>query len=925
MATFEERLQKLREKQRLGPTDKFEERLKRIRGELPESEAISPILIERVARATGETQAQAKQRLIQVRATATRPEDQQESRISAFSKQIVRGIATPVVKSFLAPGQAIVSLATGDTPIDLRLPFLGDVTPPTTIRGGIGVALQTGTLGIGGGVLGTSRGLLKTAATEAVIGSAFGLGAGLEEEKRGKELILPTVLGAAFGAIAPPIAKGFTKLAIPAAQKVSREIGQKVLVPVKKSFLQLFNTTPIKAVSSVAARLKGLGEPGVKILAGFEKIDKEKLLRTGTALDNLDERGFAKLNKNESVQLLDAFEGRFVRSDLPENLKPIYDVFDNLRTEIEKEAEQLVKVRTRLSKEELKKLINVVKGKTKKEKLSSKLKAAFDELSDFEKENLELFGKRSIELPFKGRENFFPHFISSPEKLKPGKIRINKLREDVIDNAVRLGKFETRDDAIKVLDAYLEFAELEGRGGKFWIDYLVTSGQAKTREQARGLALRVFKLSRFKKFGNLEQARLLDFPFYDPDVRRAIPKYLLGSFERLETIKIFGRKAEELDKLLGKVKGIRTQQEAKFIIKSITDAIDRSPQVEQFSLFLRTLQIPKLAFAQIINVGQPVVNGVLKADFPSVAFGLSRAFQGLIPITIKGKKIAPIEFREGARFAKKAGVTLDALIREALEKAGAEGSFASNFLKLTGFSASEKFNRIVSANTGMRWLERTFNKLEKDPTNKILRDRIKELGLEPEQLLEKGIFERDLLTAGQKFTNITQFRGRAIDLPLFVKSPEGKILFQFKTFSFSQGKLLKDTFKQDIENRNYSRLLRNVVVLSTVFPLTGEVLQDIRSLLTGSKRPTKFLDRYIDSFMSAGGLGIAADLWRAAEFRGLAESLAGPTVSSATKGVESIVASIKKGEVTNSTIKWLMDQFGVLRPLKNVIFPPRQR
>ena len=366
-----------------------------------------------------------------------------------------------------------------------------------------------------------------------------------------------------------------------------------------------------------------------------------------------------------------------------------------------------------------------------------------------------------------------------------------------------------------------------------------------------------------------------------------------------------------MNTLIGKIgrgQGEQAGKEAAQIVKRLTNAIDSSKQSEKFSLLLRTLQIPKLAFAQTINIGQPIVNGILKADAPSVAFGLSRAFTQV-----------------GRKFALRTGATLDATIRETLNKAGAEGTFAAKFLKLTGFSASEKFNRIVSANTGMRWLQKNFIKLKKNPNSPVLRARIEELGLDASKLLREGVSEKDLLTAGQKFTNVTQFRGRGIDLPAFVQSPEGKVFFQFKTFAFSQSRLLKDTIKRDIQNRNFTGIMRTLLVLGTVFPITGEVLQDIRSLVTRSKRPTDALDRYVDDIVSAGGLGIATDLWRAAEFNSLVETAFGPTVSTVGKGVETAVAAINKGEVTDQSIKFLMDKFGILRPLKNIIFPPKER
>ena len=48
--------------------------------------------------------------------------------------------------------------------------------------------------------------------------------------------------------------------------------------------------------------------------------------------------------------------------------------------------------------------------------------------------------------------------------------------------------------------------------------------------------------------------------------------------------------------------------------------------------------------------------------------------------------------------------------------------------------------------------------------------------------------------------------------------------------------------------------------------MVGEVTSDIRSLITGSKRPTKALDRYLSNIANAGTFGLALDLWESAKF-----------------------------------------------------------
>lgn len=856
MATFDERLKKLRSKK--NTSSDFDERLKKLRAKQSGSSDFD----ERLKRLREGGPAP-------IRVTA--PEEPEEE---GFFESVAKGIVRPAVKSFLAPGIFINSLISGREPEEkLTIPLLGDVTPPKTAREALGTFGETALLGVGGGVgvsglkqAGKQTGkqlaktLFKTGLREAPVGAGFGLSTALSENRKGKELITPTLTGAGLSFLTPALAKGVGV----AGKKLLIQPAKKGLVLAKQSLGKLANSAPVKAISSIGARLKKFGEPGKELLKGFEKIDKESLIRIGTSLDNLDDIGFNNINKKQSLSLLDALEGRTKREELTVGVRSIFDVVDSLRNEVADESTKI---------------------------------------------GLKIRLKKGLEVPFKGRKDFFPHFIPQPDDLKPKRLGINKLREEVVENTVRTGKFKTKELAEQVLDSYIDFTEKEGRGGQFWINWLVESGQAQSKDEARGLAMKLFRRSRLPKFGNLEQAREINFPFYDPEPRRAITKYLTGSFERLETVKEFGRKSEKINKLLGKIQrlqGRESGQEARRLLDRATGKIDSAPSAEKFSLFLRSLNVPKLAFAQIANVGQPIVNGSLKADIPSLAFGIKAALT-----------------KTGRKRALRAGTTLDSVINETIRKAGTEGSFGSKFLKLTGFAATEKFNRVVAANTGMRYLERTAGKLIKQPSNKVLRSRILELGLDPDDIIRKGlkgISEKDLLTAGQKFTNITQFRGRPIDLPAFAQSPEGKVLFQFKTFAFSQTKLLKDQIVNDLENQNYTGALKTLLILGTIFPMTGEVTEDVKALVTRKPRDTEGIERYLQNIVATGGLGIAADLWRSAEFGSLVESLAGPTLSTVGRGVERAVQDINKGRVTDASIKYLMDQFGVLRPLKNEIF-----
>lgn len=195
------------------------------------------------------------------------------------------------------------------------------------------------------------------------------------------------------------------------------------------------------------------------------------------------------------------------------------------------------------------------------------------------------------------------------------------------------------------------------------------------------------------------------------------------------------------------------------------------------------------------------------------------------------------------------------------------------------------------------------------------------MDINPDEALARGMLSEDeLLRAGQIMAEITQFRARPLDLPALASSPEGKIIFQYKNFAFNQAKFLKDTLKGQLENGDYGGLARDLLILSAIFPMGGEIIADLRSLVTGQKRPTEALDRYFSDLMAVGGFGILSDTIVSAGHGKLAENIVGPTIGT---GVETFERAVKvaKGRGTEAEIKFLLRQTGFGRTIANYVFP----
>jgi len=507
---------------------------------------------------------------------------------------------------------------------------------------------------------------------------------------------------------------------------------------------------------------------------------------------------------------------------------------------------------------------------------------------------------------FESLENYFPQQVAELKEMEVG----GRLRKWVVRRAKEEGEFKSELEAAKALDGYIEFVRKEGVGiskENGWIQYMLSSGQAESEAEAKRLMMQVFKeQSMVKLGGSLEHARIVNNPFYNPFPDEVAPLYVMDSLTRLENIEQFGVKytgeSAKLPKLSRAITEIRLSKGRKVaenfdkFLNIAMNRINTASQEAKLSFYLRTTQVPKLSFAQIVNSGQSILNPLLKSDSRSTFIGLWKAL---------GDK--------GIKFSLESGATIQSVFNEMARATAAGGNFGDKFLKVTGFIWTEKFNRTVAANVGKEWVLRNFERLLKNPANMTYKFRLQELGVNVEKALARGsLTQNDILKAAQLFAEKTQFRSRPLDLPYWASSNAGKLFWQFKNFTYQQTRFLYDNLIGEVKRGNYGRAARNVLVLGTIFPMAGEVLQDVRSLITQSRRPTGALERYWSDITGSGAMGMISDWVDASRFDQAERFVLPPVFSSLTQLINS----------ANNPEKFLTElakQTGVFTPIANVM------
>jgi len=523
---------------------------------------------------------------------------------------------------------------------------------------------------------------------------------------------------------------------------------------------------------------------------------------------------------------------------------------------------------SRLSRAQRFDIVDALEGRIHPNKLDSRARVAYDAYKEADTElglqatglGIEVMTKNGWR-PFSMMENHYPHVLKAARELKRGAVR-----RDVIDNIVRLGIKADKAEATAFVDDWVSYLE-SGKRKESIIQHMVETKQAKT--EAEALARLEKYRSNIARHGSLEYSRELNLPFYDPDPVRVMPFTLASGAKRLAQVAVFGQDHHVINQEILNIgrAGGNTDFVRDAVDRMIGKKVDTTDEAV-VSRFIRSLSTLKMSLASIPNSTQ-VLNALTASDLPSFAAGLKGGF------TAKGRRLA-IE----------SGAAIDPVLKEAMKQAGGS-ELMDNYLKLSGFQATERFNRAVSANAGVTWAKRNLAKASGSGRGaEQAKAFLTELGIDPAKAVKRGsLTEQEMLTAAKKFADATQFRTRPQDLPaLATESAWGKAWFQFKGFAYQQARFAAKQTYGEFKAGRPERGMRNLLLLGVLYPYTtGELVRLLREKITG--REDKFksgLERYYNNLAASSSAGILLDAVNAAEQNRVPEFVGGPAVGQVT-------------------------------------------
>lgn len=413
------------------------------------------------------------------------------------------------------------------------------------------------------------------------------------------------------------------------------------------------------------------------------------------------------------------------------------------------------------------------------------------------------------------------------------------------------------------------------------INHLVETGQAVDQADAIKKLSFAKDISRNRQFGNLEASRLIDLPFYDRSPNSFI-SYLNGSAKRIVNTETFGKGDEHALKLIADAgqKGFDTEA-MKNAYDIAVGAKMYSPTTSKISSGIRKyVTTTRLGQGAITNMGQGVNTGVVTGHLRT----LGAAVKQLDPKT--------------KDFVSQTGVIADAVMNDLKTQAG-YASFSQKVLgkavnKITapGFGIVEKTNRSIAAVAGRDYA----NSLARRGTE----DTLRKLGVTGE-IKNKKLTEAQQIQAARKVVEKTQFKVDPQDLPGWADSPGGKLVAQFRTFSYNQGKFISNEVLKPAAKGNVMPLGRLLAALPV-----GYGLYETKRFINRrpeEENPTK---RGLAAFQNVGGAGLVFDLYNNLNPVGskyipsdrrtsmAVGAFGGPAVGVATQGVGAVSEAIQR-------------------------------
>jgi len=377
---------------------------------------------------------------------------------------------------------------------------------------------------------------------------------------------------------------------------------------------------------------------------------------------------------------------------------------------------------------------------------------------------------------------------------------VERIWDDTLDSDTYISRYYT--DAVKSTTTFKEN------------EILGLMKQGLSRADAEGVYAAELERRLIRgRVGTLERARAGDDPRFIRDAGEIMDRYV-GDVSRMKMKSdLFGYQNEKVLSLFSDM--IASGKVSQEQIARIID--ERLGQGEVPNTFIRMAlkwnQFTKLSLAGVQNLTQ-AANTISVGGFFNTLKSIGR-------YATNAKDRAKMK-----DLARMAGALEDMLMEQ--ETGLVSGKLMRGALYI--FKKTEEFNRTIAADVGRRMSGDVMRALKANPLDSEALRAAKFLGLNVEEALKRGTMRgADVAKASYKFVTDTQFRMNALTLPLWSRTPMGKLFTQFKSFGYMQTTFWRDHIINEARQGNVKPLVRMLTVMPGLY-LAAKKSRDVITL-----------------------------------------------------------------------------------------------
>ena len=348
-----------------------------------------------------------------------------------------------------------------------------------------------------------------------------------------------------------------------------------------------------------------------------------------------------------------------------------------------------------------------------------------------------------------------------------------------------------------------------------------------------------------RKYGHLERARELDLPphFYDSDMTRVLPMYMINSLRRIDSVQQFGLGEE---KAIGVINAIGAEgKDADLAMRIYNRVLGRDPVdhvakgalSKMMSLFAGSALQAQISLYHLTHLLYPMF------DMP-VKVGVSNFF----------KAFGDVSDEQAIRL----GLNIDTAAREWFQESmgGGKGNWtqelASKALQYSGITPSYNFMLKFNALASKDWIETRLipGVLKGDRRAEI---EMTNLGFSPSAIrANKGLTDIEVKMGALRHAEGHQGTPDPLRLPLWFSDPVGGSLFALNKMNQVLAGQLKGSLKRAAETRDIPRLMK----IGAMWAGSGTMIRLGRHEIFGLKDVPYTGDKNVDAVINAAGDGI---------------------------------------------------------------------